>query len=83
MLGVAATCQGREKSQGHGHQGRRRKEEPETPLVRQRGRGGGSHTAASEQGCGEQGDYRRPGLRHDLGGPGLKRAPYDVLRTIN
>ena len=54
MPGVASTCQGREKPQGHGYQGSRRKELSETTIVSQRGRCCGGRPAAGEQGRGEE-----------------------------
>src|SRR5215217_2283283 len=52
--GVAPTRQGREKPQGHSHEGCRRKEQSETTLVCQRGRCCGGQPAAGEQGRGEK-----------------------------
>ena len=79
--GVAPPRQCSEKPQWYGHHCRRGEEQPEASDLRQRGRDGGSHPAADEQSGGEKRDHRSARLRHDLGGPGLERGPYNKLQT--
>ena len=69
MPGVALTRQGCQEPQRHGDHRRGGEEQPEASPLRQRGRDGGGHPAANEEGGGEERDHRGARLRYYLGGP--------------